>query len=171
MATAAAPCRHCCPNQVCCRLLGALIPWHPSLSIHPSLHCPPVSTNAAHRSLGALILANLDAQAAAGGQPSAAALVEELAETFPAFDDHGLCRGHQVRLAVPCMGAVTLTALQRTCCGCVAGRTCIRYVQWSPGSNTCTVDASQASHAVAASQVAAAFQQCSVHASWAHPPC
>ncbi|KAI7839169.1 hypothetical protein COHA_007059 [Chlorella ohadii] len=52
--------------------------------------------DSAHRSLGALILANLDAQAAAGGQPSAAALVEELADTFPAFDDHGLYRGHQV---------------------------------------------------------------------------
>lgn len=49
-----------------------------------------------HASLGALILANLDAQAAAGQPPSAAALVEELADTFPAFEDSGLYRGKQV---------------------------------------------------------------------------
>ncbi|KAL4439904.1 hypothetical protein ABPG75_002905 [Micractinium tetrahymenae] len=49
-----------------------------------------------HASLGALVLANLDAQAAAGQPPSAAALIEELAETFPAFADSGLYKGKQV---------------------------------------------------------------------------
>lgn len=55
-----------------------------------------VATCAGHASLGALILANLDAQAASGQPPSAAALMEELAETFPAFEDGGLYRGKQV---------------------------------------------------------------------------
>ncbi|PSC69235.1 hypothetical protein C2E20_7255 [Micractinium conductrix] len=49
-----------------------------------------------HASLGAFILATLDAQAAGGSPPSVAALVEELAEAFPAFADTGLYRGHQV---------------------------------------------------------------------------
>ncbi|KAL4421208.1 hypothetical protein ABPG77_010083 [Micractinium sp. CCAP 211/92] len=55
-----------------------------------------ILADSGHASLGALILANLDAQAAAGQPPSAAALVEELAETFPAFEDSGLYRGKQV---------------------------------------------------------------------------
>ncbi|EFN50556.1 hypothetical protein CHLNCDRAFT_55749, partial [Chlorella variabilis] len=49
-----------------------------------------------HASLGALILAQLDRQAAAGQPPSAAALVAALAEAVPVFDDAGLYRGKQV---------------------------------------------------------------------------
>lgn len=64
---------------------------------HP---CPGAALpGAGHASLGALILAQLDRQAAAGQPPSAAALVAALAEAVPVFDDAGLYRGKQVRYA------------------------------------------------------------------------
>ncbi|KAI3431762.1 hypothetical protein D9Q98_004804 [Chlorella vulgaris] len=49
-------------------------------------------------SLGALVLSHLDGQVAAGQPPSAAALVEALAEAVPSFDDRGMYRGTQVYL-------------------------------------------------------------------------
>ena len=48
------------------------------------------------RDLGALVLSLLDAQAAAGQPPSAAALVEKLAEALPGFDDKLECQGKTV---------------------------------------------------------------------------
>lgn len=59
-----------------------------------ALQIPP----AGHESLGELVLSMLDAQAAAGGPPSAAGLVEGLAEAVPGFDDTGLYKGQQVRM-------------------------------------------------------------------------
>lgn len=59
---------------------------------------------AGHESLGALVLSVLDAQAAGGGPPSAAGLVEELAEAIPGFDDKGLYKGKQVRRGRGCSG-------------------------------------------------------------------
>ena len=58
-----------------------------------ALQTPP----AGHESLGELVLSVLDTQAAAGGPPSAAGLVEELAQAVPGFDDTGLYKGQQVR--------------------------------------------------------------------------
>jgi hypothetical protein len=58
----------------------------------------PPRCPAGHASLGSLILASLDGQVAAGRPPCAAALVEELLEALPAFEDSGLYRGAQVRL-------------------------------------------------------------------------
>lgn len=55
-------------------------------------------THAGHTSLGALVLSILDAQAASGGPPSAAGLVEELAEAVPGFDDKSEFKGKQVGL-------------------------------------------------------------------------
>jgi hypothetical protein len=43
-----------------------------------------------HASLGAFVLAQVAARAAAGRPPSAAALVEDLAESFPIFDDRSV---------------------------------------------------------------------------------
>ena len=94
------------------------------------------------RSLGELVLRSLDAQLAGGGeggappQPSAARLVEELAEVIPGFADACMCRGRQVnRLAGWLVGSLppTLLALRgtrhhhhpsrpRRCCCCARPR-------------------------------------------------
>lgn len=49
-----------------------------------------------HTCLGELILEAAAARAAAGKPPSAAALVDALAEAIPGFDDQGLYEGQQV---------------------------------------------------------------------------
>lgn len=73
-------------SSIACRLLD-----------RPDRSPPVQHWLAGQPSLGALVLSHLDGQVAAGQPPSAAALVEALAEAVPSFDDRGMYRGTQVR--------------------------------------------------------------------------
>lgn len=74
----------------CAFQLPGTSPWlaSPALPVHPVVV-------AGSKNLGAFVLSFLEEQQAAGQPPTAAALVEKLAETFPAFDDKALCQDKQ----------------------------------------------------------------------------